>query len=106
MTDPNPNSDLATMDFTALTLEYERLKEKGRRASASDDNRASVHALDDDDLRRLTAIIQIKRTRSGAAPKEPAASKGLKPICQPRCCRCGSGCRLRKAALARLQLTA
>jgi len=73
----DPNADLATMDFMALTIEYERLKEKGRQASGLDDNRASVAALDDADLRRLTAIIQLKRRLSGGQPKE-ASSKGSK----------------------------
>ena len=85
MTDENPNSDLASMDFVALTLEYERLKEKGRQAALSSDSRAAVAALDDNDLRRLTAIIQIKRRLSGGQPKEsgakkPASTRAKKPV--------------------------
>lgn len=77
------NADLASMDFLALTLEYERLKEKGRAASSSPDLRASVAALDDADLRRLTAIIQIKRRLSGGQPKESAASAAKKRGTRP-----------------------
>lgn len=72
-TPPNPNADLETMDFMALSLEYERLKEKGRRA-ATDSTRDILQTLDNDDLKRLTAIIQIKRRLSGGVPKEPKAA--------------------------------
>lgn len=70
----DPNADLASMDFVALSIEYERLKDKGRRA-ATDSTRDIVQALNDDDLRRLTAIIQIKRRLSGGQPKESGAKK-------------------------------
>lgn len=71
MTDetPNPNADLKDMDLVALSLEYNRLKEKGR-VLASGDERSSVQALDDQDLTRFCAIIQIKRRLSGGQPKE------------------------------------
>lgn len=73
----DPNADLETMDFMTLTIEYERLKEKGRKAAA-DSTRDILQMLDTADLFRLTKIIQIKRQLAGGKPKESKASSKAK----------------------------